>query len=188
MSTLLKRPPTDFVIDHEGRDIYVEISPCSWMYAGYGLQIKLSTAKNACNAESVFDRNPDVKAGELSTKALVEKAHAQAVRWLAINGVGEIDKAVARWAKIRVRLDKAIEKERVREEKARIRRLKQRQAAGLTHVVDACIHPFSGDDFQIEACTIGEPTPEDIKRILAESVVKTDYKVSVIADLLLTAP
>jgi len=188
MSTLMKRAPTHFVIDHEGRDIYVEISPCSWMRAGYGLQIKLSTVKNACNAESIFDRDPKIEAGELPMKVLVEKAHAQAVRWLGANGVGKIDKAVARWAKTRVRLDKAIEKERVREEKARIRRLKQWQAAGLTHVVDAWIHPFSGDDYQIEACTKGEPTPADIKRILAKSAVKTGYKVSVIADLLLTAP
>jgi hypothetical protein len=51
-------------------------------------------------------------------------------------------------------------------------------------VVDAWIHPASGDDYRTEACVVGEPSADDIQRILAKSRVKTDYKVTKIVDLL----
>jgi hypothetical protein len=182
--TKTKNVATSFVLDHKGRNIHVEISPCSWMYPGYGLQIKLSTKEHACNAESIFDRNHEIKADEISTGALVKEAHAQAARWLEANGVAKIDQAVAKWAEASVKFDAAIKKEQKREEKARIRRLTKRQAEGYTHVVDAWIHPSSGDDYRTEACVVGEPSAADIQRILAKSRVKTDYKVTPIAEIL----
>jgi len=179
-----KTVKTDFVVKHEGRDIYVEISPCSWMHPGYGLQIQIASKPNACNAESVFDRDQTVDASVIESRDLVLRAKRQARKWLKVNGVAELDAKIAKWAEASVKFDAAIKKEQEKEAKARIKRLTKRQTEGYTHVVDAWIHPAAGDDYRTEACTKGEPTPADIQRILSRSQVKTDYKVTPIVELL----
>jgi len=186
--TKTKITKTDFVIKHEGRDIYVEISPCSWMYPGYGLQIKIAGKPNACNAESSFDRDQTVNASAIESKALVLalvlRAKRQARKWLKENGVADLDAKIAQWAEASVRFDAAIKKEQAKEEKARIKWLTKRQTEGYTHVVEAWIHPEYGDDYRSDSCAMGIPTPADIKRILSKSQVKTDYRVTPIDELL----
>lgn len=184
--TKTKTVKTDFVIKHEGRDIYVEISPCSWMYPGYGLQLKMAGKPNAYNAEAVFDRDPAIRADTIPVKEMVELAKIQARKWLTENNVAELDEKVVKWAKDSAKLDAAIKKEQAKEEKARMKRLTKNQAAGYTHVVDAWIHPASGDDYRTEVCTKGIPTTDDIKRILSKSQFKTDFKVTPISELLKT--
>lgn len=182
--TKKKTVKTDFVIKHEDRDVHVQISPCSWMYPGYGLQIQIASKPNACNAESVFDRDQMVNVSTVEAKDLVTIARRQARKWLAENDVTELDAKIAKWAEASVQFDAAIKKEQEKDAKARIKRLTKRQTQGYTHVVDAWIHPATGDDYRTEACTMGIPTTADIKRILSKSQVKTDFKVTPIAELL----
>lgn len=174
---------TDFVIPFQGREVFVAVSPCSWMYAGYGLQIRLSVKANAYNAEAEFVRERSIAAETMSRAELHAAATVLATQWLEMNGPAKLDKAVTDWAVKAAKFDKAIAKEARKEAKARLKRLTKLQEQGFTHVVDAWIHPKSGDDYQTEVCLSAAPDAADISRVLRPSTCKTDYKVSTIADV-----
>lgn len=172
----------DFTLPFGGREVFVSISPCSWMYDTYGLQVSLATKANACNAESEFVRDKSIQAATMSRDDLRAAAETTAVQWLEANGLSKLDEAVSVWAVKAGTFAKTIAAAAKKEAKARLKRLTKLQAKGFTHVMDAWIHPESGDDYRAEVCFSEPPTKEDIKRALRASTVKTDYKVSGIAE------
>jgi hypothetical protein len=181
MSDVLNLPRHGFTVAYKGRTVYVEVSPCSWMYAGNGLQARLALSEKAVNAESVFVNEKAIACrdanGPLSAAALRELAEAAAERWLAKNGVVPIEAQVATWAKDKAAFDAEFAKDAKREAELLTITKAIRKKHGFTHRTVAWIHPGRGDDYSVELWTKAEPTKAEIARLLRGSVRKDDYSV-----------
>lgn len=179
MSGLLNLPCPGFVLSHEGRAVHVEVSPCSSMYAPYGLQVRLALEPKAANAEAIFLNEPTISCrdarGPLDAAALRELAEATAQRWLAKNGIAPIQRAADEWAKASAKYEAEAKVEAAREKAHLERTIAIRKKHGFTHRIVAWIHPKrGGDDYRIEAWTKGEPSPAEIALLLRDSRVKDD--------------
>lgn len=161
-----------------GKTVFVAISPCSWMYPDYGLQVRISLQPNAVNAASVFKCDKSLKwsgdSGEMSRRAL-----AIAEDYLAENSTGEIESVVAKWDAYQeeFRVKQIEERERERSEELDMRR------RGFTHKTDLWIHPENGgSDHSVRLYTTGEPTKAQIQKELRGSIVKDDYRTSILPE------
>lgn len=159
--------------------IFWEVSPCSWMYPGYGLQVRISLKANAVNAECEFVHNKTVRADTLPKDQLREAAEHEVRQWLEQHGVKPLQTAVTKWARYAAKFK--------REESIRQARSKQQLAAadakhkaqGFTHRVDAWIHPRAGgDDYPVRLYTRQSPTAAELRKLLQPSAIKTDYRVT----------
>lgn len=173
-STLFDKPT--IVVRHDSVDVTVVISPCSWMYPNYGLQIQLSLGIQP-NAGSEFVCEKDVTCVGVPIDRLTEMAEAQALRWLKANGTAPLVAKAQAWvdALAQFRKDDAVfqdrEKKRLAAERTRM------QKKGYTHCLEGFIHPSSGDDRFFRCYSVGEPTQADIAKVLKASQVKTDFRV-----------
>jgi hypothetical protein len=169
---------TENVIDHNGEQVFFSVSPCSWMYPNYGLQVQLSLAENAVNAESEFILDKAFDAMKKPMPELEAAAKGMAEKWLAENGAAILHERVATWRARASEFDAEMQKEAKREAAAQKRRDKSHKAKGFTHRVNAWIHPDQGDDFERIAYVVGKPEKADIAKILSSSTVKDDYVVT----------
>lgn len=169
-----------FQTTHDNVTVHVSISPCSWMYPNYGLQIQLSLAPNACNAASRFANDKTLNAYNTKGQALVEMAQACAARWLAEHGTQPLRQAEADWAEALAGFEIENARSEEKRKKKEAASIAKRKAEGYTHRFIAVIHPKSGDDYMIEAFVQGAPTDVQITKLLAKSVVKNDYRVDVL--------
>jgi hypothetical protein len=165
-----------FVVHHDGVDVNVVISPCSWMYPNYGLQIQLSLG-NQPNCGSEFVCEKGVTAVGVPMDKLTEMAEAQAHRWLKANGTAPLVAAAKRWSDAQAEF----ERDSVDDEKREKRRLASERSRmkkkGYTHCMEGYVHPKSGDDRFFRCYSVGEPTKDDIAKTLRASQVKDDYRV-----------
>lgn len=164
----------EFALSHKGTRVYVEISPCSWIYQGYGLQVKLALYLNAPNAASVFTIDRSFEACGATSGDLRSAARALATDWLRVNGCGPLREAKARWEKVQADFKREAE-----EREAKLKKeIAKAKAEGFTHRLSAWVHPTHGDDEYVELWFKGAPGSADIARVLRNSVVKTDYSVT----------
>lgn len=169
------------IVNHDGVDVTVILSPCSWMYPHYGLQIQLSLGIQP-NAGSEFVCEKGVTCVGVPMDRLTEMAEAQALRWLKANGTAPLVAAAKRWSDAHAEFEKQnaeFEKRAARRLTAeRVRMLKK----GFTHCLEGVIHPRSGGDDRFFRCyTMGEPTQATIAQQLKASEVKTDYRIFALA-------
>ena len=157
--------------------VHAEISPCCWMYPGYGLQYSLSLKEKGCNAEKVFvnDKAIDPMSKDIM---LMNVATEHAVKWLKENGVKPLQDALDSWLKAEAEYRIEDAKRKVAAEKRLAKLIAKRKAEGYTHRFLAWIHPARGDDYQVEAFTKGAPKGEQIDAWLKNSEVKTDFVVT----------
>ena len=157
----------------KGQTVFYEISPCSYMYGSYGLQLKVSLHKDACNAESEFLRDKACVKADFDKRAKVMLAE-----FLDGKGIAKLQRNVKEYAK---RLEKfkrewaAIEAKQAKEQAARDAKMIRQ---GYTHRIVAWIHPQAGDDYQVQAYSNGPFTKADIRDILKDSRAKNDYVVT----------
>lgn len=170
-------PPV--VISHQSNLVYVQVSPCSWMNRGYGLQIGLSLVPNAPGIATAFTLNKEIKATELTDAELQSQALALATYFLATPDgyaqVVEAQKAYAAWRAEAAAHEAEVNAAAALADKAWREKMK---AQGFTDCIDYVIHPKNGDDQVCRAAIRGALTPALIKALLRGSVVKTDYRVS----------
>lgn len=172
---------TQFTVEHNGKTVHVEISPCSWMHKGYGLQIGLSLKDKACNAETIFSLDRSIDACDMSVDAMLVHAEQSAKKWLSENGVGPLAKKIDDWATESAKWQKEIDRENAKRAARAATMNAKRKAEGYTHKITAVIHPKNGgDDYMIEAYVKGAPTETDIAGLLKKSAVKNDYRVDVL--------
>lgn len=168
------------IVNHDGVDVTVILSPCSWMYPHYGLQIQLSLGIQP-NAGSEFVCEKGVSCVGVPMDRLTEMAEAQAHRWLKANGTAPLVAAAKRWSDAHAEF----EKENAEHQKRETRRLAAERARmqknGYTHCMEGYVHPRSGDDRFFRCYSVGEPTAADIGKVLKASEVKTDYRVFALA-------
>lgn len=154
----------------DGRTVHGEISPCAWMYPGYGMQVRLALKLHACNAESEFLRWKTPYKQSSDSDVL---AHVHA--FLAKDGLKNLEAALVRWAQAQAEFAEQDRKLAA----ADARRVASRKAKGYTHRMLAWVHPRAGSDFQIEAWFKSEPTRPEVVAILRKqgSVLFDDFKV-----------
>jgi hypothetical protein len=158
--------------------MFFSVSPCSWMYPNYGLQVQLSLAENAVNAESEFILDKAFDAMKKPMPELEAVAKDMAEKWLSENGTAILHDNVTSWRARAAEFKAEMEKDAKRDLAAQKRRDKSHKAKGFTHRVNAWIHPDQGDDFERIAYVVGKPEKADIAKILSSSTVKDDYVVT----------
>ncbi len=158
-----------------------EVSPCSWMYAGYGLQIKVTLPRGDF---TIIHRKdiPIERATESDVRSLLETARIVPCKKCGkpafdpSNSVphqsGECQ--ACELSKLRAELDE--------EQKAEAHRREKRDAEfkgkGFTHRVDAWIHPQAGDDYGVSFYTKNATEAEIRAHLKKEgSLDPTDYVV-----------
>lgn len=165
-------------IKFEGRAVYFEVSPCSWMNVGYGLQVKISSKeKPACNAESIFINDKTVSGiSEMPEETRDEYARHAVIEYLKANGIAPLDAAVTNWAAAQAKYAEEDKKIAARE----VQEAAKRKAEGYTHKVELWIHPRNGSDYQRAYFVKGEPSKTWIAGKLRLSVRKDDFSVTAI--------
>lgn len=175
----------------DGHELTATVSPASWMYAGYGLQLRVSLTDAGGGARGgeayLHDKAVDgsqptdeqvmglfrrVALCKCSQPGCERLAFDPAV--LSTNRDGQCEQCFM--TKLRATFDAAAAKE-AQKEAALDAKMK---AKGFTHKVVAWVHPKAGgDDFKLIMHTVGKPTEAQIKKELRKSgsSVETDYNV-----------
>lgn len=161
---------TKFKLRYKGQLVYASVSPCSWMYRGYGLQLQLSLKENGYNAESVFTNDKSFDCYGIPVEDITPKAQSLAVTYLQTKGLEPLQKALDFWAAAEKKWEETLKEE----EAQLLRDHAKAKAKGYTHYIIGWVHN-TGDDYQVGAYTAGVPTEAQIKKLLKWSVVKTDY-------------
>lgn len=167
----------------DGTQLTLEISPCSWMYPNYGLQVKITMAgggdcffhekdklfadANEDDLNKLFDQVRLVKCSRCG-----KPAFDPMVCGTNRDGLCEscfIDD-----------LNKEFQKVHEKERQKLAKLDAKRKAEGFTHRVSAWIHPSQGgDDYQVEIWFKRDPPQKEITDFLRKkkSSVLDDYQV-----------
>lgn len=158
-------------LQHAGQTVYINVSPCSWMYLDYGLQFSLSLRENAPNCACEFVLHKEKAGMHKDDMPTFARVFAQA--WLEANGLSKLEAAIVRTDAMKAQFAKAADVEAAR----RTKLIQQYKAKGYTHHFMGVVHR-NGDDKVVEAFTMGVPDAASIAKLLRGSKIKTDYKVS----------
>lgn len=167
-----------------GYALNVRVSPCSWMYQGYGLQVEYTAVDGRCHGFL----NEKARKVEDTTRADVQRlldtlAPSACSRCQTGYLLGEDSKKYRGtlcepcWTED---FKKRCAAEEEKDRKALARRDANMLKKGYTHRVTAWVHPSrGGDDFMIDFYGKSEPTPAEVKRLLQKegSRVFDDYTV-----------
>lgn len=164
--------------------LVVKVSPCSFMYPGYGLQ--LSVTLNDGQQSIISNRQPMTNVTATDVQALFDKvkvhkcvqcdAPAFDRATISTNAEGMC------WECINVLIETEFAAENACEVEKMDRELNARKAdakvLGQTHLVTAVIHPAHGDDY-CEYFFTQSDSPAQIKAVLLKTgcQVTTDYRV-----------
>lgn len=172
-------PHGDFAVT-----VTATIDPCSWMYAGYGLQlsVRLPEMVKAISSASVHsDRLVEICTAD-DARSMVD-----AVNLIPCKHCGEpaFDPTTVRTnrdgacescflAELNAEWEKADAKEKQREARADAKYKKK----GFTHKTIAWVHPPHGDDFALVMYHPAQPTEQEITAALRrrKSRILDDYK------------
>jgi len=184
-----------------GLDVTVEVSPCSWMYPTYGLQLQFKLPSDCETGRPTAGCFEHLKKPWAEvTRADYDQLVKQTLSKLAANGLqtcascGRItwnpalfDKP-GKVARCETCFMWELEAELAREARAEAARVQREDRAmerdGFTHRVDAWVHPAMGDDRQVSWYVKGRPTPQQIADHLSSlgSEVLDDYTVETLSD------
>jgi hypothetical protein len=165
-------------IEHDGEKVYWEVSPCSWMYKHYGMQIQLSLKPNAVNAASEFVNDKSIKGcDEMKAAERNKLGRELAQKWLTAHGTKPLHAAQQRWDKVDAEYDAKMKKSEAGRKVKQQKQDDQQKAKGFTHRLDGWLH-VNGDDRQVQAYFKGEPKKADIDAVMKKSAVKDDYKLT----------
>lgn len=165
-----------------GASLHAEISPCSWMYPSYGLQIKVTIKDGG----AAYLRNADViwaQARKSDFDALTERVAilpcprcsrpAFDPKAVDTNRAGLCEDCFLADLNLEFAAAQAEEAQKVAEQDA------EQVRSGSTHRVTAWVHPPQGDDYQLDIYFKGEPKPAEIHAELRKrrSRVLDDYQI-----------
>jgi hypothetical protein len=168
--------------------VQVTVSPCCWMYPGYGLQVEYRTPDGASHGHLQNKKLDVARNREAAKRADVEALLARLTPARCACGKATLlnpqdagqsyDRAgtcepcfLKRLREEFAREDEQFQQELAREDK-------KRKKQGYTHRIDAWVHA-GGDDQEVSWYTKGRPTDAQVKALLKRrrSRVLDDYKV-----------
>jgi len=167
---------TQFKLSYRGQIIFADISPCSWMYHGYGLQFKLSLKEQGFNAESVFIKDR-LECCDIPLDVILPHAKKLAIEYIQKNGTTKLQEAIDNYQISLDKFQKEFEADNAKEEARTKERHAKNKAEGFGFYFSAWIHPIHGDDYGIEAY-LKEPNERIIANLLKKSTIKTDYTIT----------
>jgi hypothetical protein len=165
------------MMQFNGEQVKFAVSPCSWMYLNYGLQVQVWVGEHTGDAGSKFINDKTIAATELPRQNLNAIALGMIEKWLAENGTAPLHDAVRVYEEADAKFKAEEAKEQKRAEARQARQDARQKAKGYTHRVDMWIHPARGDDYQATAYVVGTPDEVVISKLLRSSRIKTDYTV-----------
>ncbi|MPQ69467.1 hypothetical protein [Pseudomonas sp. MWU12-2323] len=179
-----QRPLHDLRLERIDGDakLVAMISPCSFMYPGYGLQITVTL--NGDDKHSLGDRKPMESATEAEVQALFDRVKTlpckkcQAPTFDRNPAAIQTDYEGQCRKCINDAINSMMEAERQRFERELAVLKAEGKAKGFTHHVAAVIHLHHGDDYIYDFFTISDDAPS-IERMIAKrgSVVTNDYRI-----------
>lgn len=158
-----------------------EVSPCSWMYSGYGLQLRVEIEGGGwatVNDKSIQfeDADEDQAKGLIGKLKLCpcKKCSSPAFdpSTCSTNREGVCERCFLKQLQADCEAAQAKEEKKLKRKDARLK------LQGFTHRIDAWIHPASGgDDYQVSIWMVN-PTEKDIHKELrkAGSCEVNDFK------------
>lgn len=164
----------------EGASLKAEISPCSWMYPGYGLQLKVTLNEGCAYLKSkvTFEDATDELFLEMCDQVKLVKCSCGNAAFdpatIDTNRNGKCEPCFI------ADLNKEYEEAQKKEQQKILRMDKRRLKEGYTHKVVAWVHPSrGGDDYMIDIYYGAKPTDAQIKASLRKqgSRVLDDFKV-----------
>lgn len=166
-------------------DMVASISPCSWLYPDYGLQIQVCIPKSGSaylHIKKRFDECVDADFDELCSKVKLVACKtcgkpAFDPEAVDTNRDGECEDCFL------AALNAEYQKSLLKEKKKLARRDKSMLVKGYQYRVTAWIHPAAGgDDYMVDIYFAEKPTPKAIKKHLANagSCVFDDYTITLL--------
>ena len=162
-----------------------EVSPCCWMYEGYGLQLSVSLVTGGM----VFVRDKSVQMANatiadvnrlLTPIKLIPCKTCGTLTFdpttVETNRKGLCEKCFLEELEVKWQKEQAKEDQKLQAQD------KKMKAKGSTHRVTAWVHPSRGDDYQVDIYWPREPKPETIEAKLKglKSQITNDYSVVVL--------
>lgn len=171
----LKAHPTRLASDHKkvfeqnGVTFTADISPCSWMYPGYGLQVGITSSVGTIynhDKKVPFEKATKADFKRLSTVHLAKCSRCSGVcidhTKHDTNRAGLCETCFISDLNAKCALEQSKEDKRIEREEKRMR------AKGFTHRVNAWVHA-GGDDYEMVIYSKGEmPEKEIVKRLKAK--------------------
>ena len=182
VADLNKGHKLDGIYEAHGAKFAVSVSPCSWMYPGYGLQVQYRSEDG--RAWGYLNNKPlDQKDAschdvlDLLTKGLTPGPCKKCKERTFYNPNGN-RKTYCEQCFVSM-LEARFAEEQEKEAALIAAEDENRKKEGYTHRVSAWIHPPRGDDYQVEFYFKGEPTKKDVEAVLRQEKSKRldDYKV-----------
>jgi hypothetical protein len=153
LQSQLANPSTDMpTYEYNGTTLYYGISPCSWMYSYYGLQIRVSLSASSCNRESIFLNN---KASRWSKAKDMDAAAVTLLEEnLSPDFLLRLQAAVSSWQEDCASYDKA-HQIAVTEFEARCAQAKE---DGYVYHTRGIGHPVASSDYTFDFFSRAKPT------------------------------
>ena len=165
-------------------NLVASISPCSWMYPNYGLQIQIRIESTGGTAYILNRSLPFAQATEDDVRAMVASVrivHCPRCQSPAFDpATVETNRSGLCEACFLKDLSAKYDAAKKKEAAKLARTDASMKLKGMTHRVDAWVHPSGGgDDYQMQLYVRGEPSEGLIQKELkrAGSSVRTDYAV-----------
>lgn len=167
----------------DGVELAATVSPCSWMYPGYGLQITVLIKPEGGSGILLDKAISFEKATESDVKTLLDRVRTIPCKNCGKTAFDPTSISTNRESKCEPCFLAKLNAEFAAAQAAEKRKFEQldaeHKAAGSTHRVDAWIHPSSGGDDRQISFYLNNPTDRRIKSEIkkAGSAVLNDYKV-----------
>ncbi|MCK9987743.1 MAG: hypothetical protein AzoDbin1_04215 [Azoarcus sp.] len=166
-----------------GAELTAEISPCCWMYPGYGLQVTVQMKDGG----NVIKHRKDVIWEQATESQVIEFTESIGVCSCSRCGKPAFDPATCDTNRAGLcehcflsDLDAQHKKSKAKEEQKLKRRDAAKKRQGFTHRVTAWVHPEAGgDDYMVDLYCKGKPSAAQIKAELKKSGsrVLDDYQI-----------
>lgn len=166
----------------DGVKLSLSVSPCSWMYPGYGLQVQVQMAGGGSvylqDKAVVFEKATEEDLNRLFKKVTLTtcgRCGKPAFDPVAhdTNRAGLCESCFV------ADLEKEFDQASAKETKRMARLDAKHRKNGYTHRLDAWVHPERGNDRHFSVYCRGLPSKKQISQLLAEagSCVLNDYTV-----------
>lgn len=162
----MRQHPLDGEYTAHGHALTVSVSPCSWLYQNYGLQIQY-TSPRSCGY--LNNKTKTIKnATREDVQALLDSLTPEPCKVCKHQHLFNHHSNRKHTCEVcfLTKLNAEFDQLDAQDHQEQITQDSKMRLQGATHRVSAWVHPPHGDDCQIDMYFTGEPNPATIKREL----------------------